>query len=125
MAVGEEEKDCAHYENLFYETMERFIATKEGFAELVDEVVRRVGELLEKANEEHVLMPMVGVIAARVAATVYATLRRLGAGREEALREAEAQLCGVYRYALRLLREMVESGILDGDQDEPATDEHQ
>ena len=122
--MGVEEKDCGHYETLFYETMERFIATKEGFAELVEEVARRVGELLEKANEEHALMPMVGVIAARAAASVYATLRRLGASRDEALREAEAQLCGAYRYALRLLREMVESGVLDGGRGEPATGEH-
>ncbi len=119
----EAEKDCSHYESLFYETMERFVATKEGFVEFLEEASRKIGEILEKANEEHVMMPMVGLLAARAAASIYATLRRLGASREEALREAEAQLCGAYRYALRLLREMVESGVLDGGRAEPATGE--
>ena len=119
-----ESKDCSHYEELFYETMERFLVTKEGFANMLEELVKSIQGQLEKANEEHVLMPMVGVVLANAAARVYMTLRRTGMGRDEALKEAEAQLCGVYRYALRLLREMVESGVLDGAPSSPATGQH-
>ena len=117
-------KDCSHYEELFYETMERFIATKEGFPQLLQQIVEAVKEHLQKANDEHVLMPIVGVILAQAAAQVYMTMRRMGSGKAEALREAEAQLCGVYRYAARLLREMVDSGILDEAPSSPANTEN-
>lgn len=117
-------KDCSHYEELFYETMERFIATKEGFPQLLQQIVEAVKEHLQKANDEHVLMPIVGVILAQAAAQVYMTMRRMGSGKEEALREAEAQLCGAYRYAARLLREMVDSGILDEAPSSPANIEN-
>ena len=116
-----EQKDCGHYENLFYETMERFLVTKEGFADLLQELVKSIEEQLERANEEHVMMPMVGVVLAQAAARVYRTLRETGVGKEEAREIAEAQMCGAYRYALKLFREMVESGVLDESPSSPAT----
>ncbi len=114
MEEGASGKSCDELGEYYRETLERFIATKEGFAEFLQDARKRLEELLREANEEHVLMPFVGVVAAQAAATMYVSLRRLGVGEEEALREAEESLCGVYRMAVKLLREMIESGVLRG-----------
>ncbi len=122
---GAGEKSCDELAHLFRETIERFIATKEGFAEWLEEALRKIGEVLSEANEEHVLMSLVGVVAARAAATTYLTLLDIGTSEEEALEEAKRQICGAMRMAEELLEEMVKSGVLrGGGQDASARGEH-
>ncbi len=122
---GAGEKSCDELAHLFRETVERFIATKEGFAEWLEEALRRLSEVLNEANEEHVLMPLVGVVEARAPAATYLTLLDLGVSEEEALEEARRQICGAMRMAEELLEEMVKSGVLrGGDRDASARDEH-
>ncbi|AEM37957.1 hypothetical protein Pyrfu_0085 [Pyrolobus fumarii 1A] len=108
-----EVKDCESLAKRFEDILERRIVVGEGFAEKMNSMLTRLEEVLREANEEHVLMPVVGVVAARAAALVYLTLRRVGSSEEEALREAKVQLCAAARMAEKLLETMVREGLLE------------
>ncbi len=123
-------RECVEHARRLREALDYAYSNREGFREWLEKMSERIEGLLLEANEQHMLEEIVGVVIAKMGQVLYATLRSLGEGREEALRRVREAVCGVAALGEMLIEEMDREGFLEasvgviGGRGAPAKDEH-